>query len=66
MKARRVLQLASLIALIGTVLPSILFLTGTMELGPMKSVMLAATVLWFVVTPLWMGRASPADGADAV
>ena len=57
---RSLLQIISWIALAGTILPSILFLAGTMELAASKHWLLAATVLWFIATPLWMGRKSAA------
>lgn len=50
------LQIISWIALAGTILPSILFLAGRMDLATSKHWLLAATLLWFAVTPLWMGR----------
>jgi hypothetical protein len=53
---RRILQTVSWIALIATVLPSILFFADRMDLPQAKTVMLLATVAWFVVTPLWMGQ----------
>ena len=46
----------SAIALVGTITPAILFFSGSMELPTMKGWMLAATVLWFIATPLWMDR----------
>ena len=53
---KRLLQLISWIALAATVVPSALFLAGTVQLEQVKMLMLVATVVWFVVTPLWMGR----------
>lgn len=53
-----VLKVISYIALFVTVIPSILFLKGSMDLDRVKFIMLAATVLWFVVTPFWMGKES--------
>jgi hypothetical protein len=50
------LQTISAIALAGTIAPSLLYLAGRMELGASKAWLLAATIVWFVVTPLWMGR----------
>jgi hypothetical protein len=50
------LQIISWIALVGTVLPAILFLAGRMELATSKHWLLAATIAWFAATPLWMGR----------
>jgi hypothetical protein len=55
---RRVLQVVSWIALGATILPSVVFLANQLTLDQTKWVMLAATVVWFVVTPLWMGRVS--------
>ncbi len=53
---RRILQAISWIALIATALPSILFLQGSMDLDSAKLIMLLATIVWFVATPMWMGR----------
>jgi len=51
-----VLSIISYAALVLLLLPSILFLSGKMELESMKMLMLVATVLWYVVTPLWMEK----------
>ncbi|QEG33938.1 hypothetical protein Pr1d_12090 [Bythopirellula goksoeyrii] len=53
---RILLQVLSVIALLSVILPSILFLAGQMDLDKTKLFMLIATIVWFVVTPLWMGR----------
>jgi hypothetical protein len=53
---RPIAQFASAVALIGTILPAVLFLTGRLDLDQVKAWMLAATVVWFVATPLWMER----------
>lgn len=42
------------LALVGTILPAVLFLFKAMGEGPMKTTMLIATVVWFVFAPLWM------------
>jgi hypothetical protein len=49
-------QFVSLMALIGTIAPSIQFFTGVLALESMKFWMLIATVVWFVSAPMWMGR----------
>ena len=49
-------QIASGVALVGTILPAVLFLAGSLELAQVKAWMFAATVVWFVATPLWMER----------
>ena len=61
---RRVLQLLSILALCLTVFPSVLFFTGQLELGTMKWLMLAATIAWFLATPLWMGRKRPEQSSE--
>ena len=53
---RIILQLISGFALVSTVLPSVFFMVGRIELDQVKWFMLLATIVWFVVTPLWMGR----------
>jgi hypothetical protein len=54
---RILLQTISGIALAGTILPSVMYVAGRMDLAASKGWLLAATIVWFVVTPLWMGRA---------
>ena len=51
---KTVAQIISGIALAGTILPSLLFFSGKLELDPLKFAMLIATILWFVATPFWM------------
>ncbi len=51
---RLFLQGVSLLALAFSVVPSVLFLGGSVELDEAKSLMLISTIVWFVVTPLWM------------
>ena len=59
---RRVLQLISWVALAGTIVPSVLYLAGRIDLDESKWALLAATIAWFIATPLWMGR-KKADAA---
>ena len=53
---KRAAQVVSLIALVGTILPPVLFFAGRMDIDSMKWWMLAATVAWFAATPVWMDR----------
>jgi hypothetical protein len=53
---RLILQLISWAALTATTVPPMLFLSGRLTLADTKTWMLWATVVWFVVTPLWMDR----------
>ncbi len=53
---KMLLKIISYSALIITVIPSIMFLRGAMELDRVKMLMLAGTILWFIVTPFWMGK----------
>ena len=54
---RLILQIISWLSLAATILPSILFLAGRIDLDQSKLWLLAATIVWFIATPLWMGRA---------
>ena len=50
-------QIVSWICLIVLVMPSVLFLAGKLtSLDQVKLIMLIATILWFVSTPLWMWK----------
>ena len=51
---KRLAQIVSLASHVVLLVPSVLFLAGRMDLDRVKLVMLIATILWFVATPLWM------------
>jgi hypothetical protein len=53
---RTALRLVSGVSLVGTILPSLLFFRGSLDLDQVKLWMLVSTVAWFVATPLWMDR----------
>lgn len=53
---RRTLQAISWIAILGTILPPVGYLAGVVTLSACHTQMLVATIVWFVATPLWMGR----------
>jgi hypothetical protein len=57
---RKVLQLASSLALTGIVIPPVLYFGGELARDVMETVMLVATVLWFAATPFWMNDRSRA------
>jgi hypothetical protein len=53
---RIIAQIISYLALAMTLIPSILYLNGTMKLAPVKTWMLIGAIAWFITVPLWMGR----------
>lgn len=59
---RPILQFISTTALLGTILPSVLYFTGSLALPQCQHAMAIATIIWFLVTPLWMGRKPEASG----
>ena len=61
---RPILQIVSLLALIGLTLPSIIFLAGRMELDTVKWLMLLATIVWFVAATPWMWKDNEAENQD--
>ena len=58
---RRLVQTISWCAIVATILPSLLYLANAMTLETCHWVMLLSTIVWFVATPLWMGRV-PSEG----
>ena len=55
---RTIVQVISWLTLVfGIVLPPCLYYIDKVGLDALKLWMLIATVVWFVVTPMWMGRA---------
>jgi hypothetical protein len=53
---RPLLQLVSFAALAATIVPPILFLLTHLSLDQTKWTMLAGAIVWFAVTPFWMGK----------
>lgn len=53
---RRALQGLSWLALLGSIVPAVLYLGGSLDLAALKTAMLLATLLWFLTVPLWMER----------
>ena len=51
---KRIAQLISYLALAATLLPPLLFFADRIDLPATKACMLAAAVVWFIATPLWM------------
>ena len=51
---KRIAQVISYLALVATLLPAVLFFTDQLELPLAKLWMLAAALVWFAATPLWM------------
>ncbi len=49
-------RLVSWLALVGTILPPLLFFADRLDLPQVKLWMLVATVVWFAATPVWMDR----------
>lgn len=62
---RRVFQVLSWGSLILTVLPSVLFFAGLMDLDRVKWVMFISTIVWFAATPFWMGRSEKCESTGA-
>jgi hypothetical protein len=59
---RTVFQILSWLALAGTIVPSMMYLGKTLSHPAVTQSMLLATVVWFVSTPLWMGRGRSGEG----
>ena len=51
-----IVKTVSLIALVVAILPSVLFFAGAISHDLMKWISLVGTIVWFVATPMWMGR----------
>lgn len=53
---RLLAQVVSWVALAGVMVPGVVYLSGGIELGPVKAWMLVCSAIWFAAVPLWMGR----------
>jgi hypothetical protein len=65
MLLRRIAQLVSWTSLAATLALAIAYFRDAIDLPEMKKWMLVATIVWFVATPIWMGRAKPASAGSA-
>ena len=53
---RTIAQIISWLSLVALTLPSILYLTGSMELDTVKKNMLIASLVWFLSATPWMWK----------
>ena len=53
---KRLMKPLSWLALGLTIIPSILVLSGQMEIGTNKSLMALGMMIWFVTAPFWINR----------
>jgi len=60
---KKPLQILSLLALLGVIVPPVLYLTGMLEKPPMKTAMFASTLLWFATAPFWMGKGNEEEAS---
>ena len=57
-------KIISLIALVATVVPSLLYFSGAVTHDVVKLVALIGTIVWFIATPIWIGRTLPIDAGE--
>jgi hypothetical protein len=62
---RPILRIVSILSLIALILPSILFLAGSMKLDTAKWLMVLATLIWFVTATPVMWKDNGAGTQDA-
>jgi hypothetical protein len=60
---RTLARFVSGVALVGTIVPSLLLFAGVVSLDQMKWWMLLATLAWFGATPMWMDRTDGPEGS---
>jgi hypothetical protein len=53
---RIIAQVISWLSLVALIVPSCLFLAGSLPLAAVKTWMLVFTMIWFVTVPVWMDR----------
>lgn len=57
------LKTGSFLGLALTIVPSLIFFTGDLELSQMKVYMGVGMVLWFVTAPFWINKSSKSEQA---
>lgn len=53
---KNLLKIASLVGLVMTIVPPILFFLGKNDLGQMKLLMGVGMAIWFVSAPFWVNQ----------
>lgn len=61
---RTAAQIVSWLALLGTLVPSVIYLAGGTSLDAVKTWMLVSTIAWFLTVPVWMGRTGKKDPGE--
>lgn len=51
---KRIAQILSGLALVGTIVPPVLFFADRLSLSATQQWLLGAALLWFLATPIWM------------
>ncbi len=55
------IKIGSFLSLVLTIVPSIIFFVGNLELSQMKVYMGIGMVLWFVTAPFWINKPSKSE-----
>lgn len=55
------IKIGSFVSLVLTIVPSLIFFTGGLELSQMKIYMGVGMVLWFVTAPFWINKSSKSE-----
>ena len=55
------MKIGSFFSLVLTIVPSIIFFVGDLELSQMKWYMGIGMVLWFVTAPFWINKSSKSE-----
>ena len=60
---KNLIKIGSFVSLVLTIVPSLIFFTGDLELSQMKIYMGVGMVLWFVTAPFWINKSSKSEQA---
>ena len=60
---KNLIKIGSFVSLVLTIVPSLIFFTGGLELSQMKIYMGVGMVLWFVTAPFWINKSSKSEQA---
>jgi hypothetical protein len=61
---KQILKFISWAALLLLVLPGLLYLMGKITLDQVKTIMLIATIIWFITATLWMWESESPDSVE--
>jgi hypothetical protein len=60
----KILKTISYLALLGTIIPSLMVFFGDMDIQTNKNIMTVSMIIWFATAPFWINTKVNAESAE--